>query len=530
MSNVLEELTVPLEFDAQNFGSGIEGAIAKASTLGTFLGNMASNLISGAFDLLGQGIQKLEGFLADTVAEAGASQDAIAQLEQVIKSTGGAAGITSQQAQELASSLQKVTKYSDETILGGENLLLTFTSIGKDVFPKATETILDMSQALGQDLKSSAIQLGKALQDPISGITALRRVGVNFTDAQQEMINKLVEAGDIEKAQTLILDELQKEFGGSAVAAGQTFGGQVEILKNKLSDLKERIGGPIMDVLGALGTRFNTLIDSPQVQSLIDKVIGGLDHLGEKITGWVNSPEFSKFLDGVLDGLSKTTDFIETNLPIWEEKFNNFLKTLGNVSDWFNATFPDAQTNFLGNMKGVTDFINSEGNQSFTGLNDLLTNLKKTLDLIETVLGLVGIKFSFSDTAAGIFTNTILVLLNPLFQIAQTWDDLNKLIAFGNQIWNAAISRVSEFIGYIQTLKSLLERLSLPDWLTPGSPTPLENALRGINSAFTDINNKSLASFSGGINMNNATPASSAAIDYSKLAKVLALELAKVTN
>ena len=123
------------------------------------------------------------------------SEDVMKQTEAVLKSTGGVAGVSAKQVSDLAASLQKVTKFSDETVQSGENLLLTFTSIGSDIFPQATETMLDMSQALGQDVKSSAVQLGKALQDPILGVTALRRVGVNFSEAQQDVIKNLVETG-----------------------------------------------------------------------------------------------------------------------------------------------------------------------------------------------------------------------------------------------------------------------------------------------------------------------------------------------
>lgn len=170
------------------------------------------------------------------------SQNVMAQTNAVIKSTGGVAGVTSKQVSDLASSLQRVTKFSDEQVQSGENLLLTFTKIGKNIFPQATEVMLDMSQALGQDVKNSAIQLGKALQDPILGITALRRVGVNFNDEQKKVIENLVKTGRSAEAQKLILKELQTEFGGSARAAGQTFAGQLTILKNQLDDIKETIG------------------------------------------------------------------------------------------------------------------------------------------------------------------------------------------------------------------------------------------------------------------------------------------------
>jgi hypothetical protein len=303
----LQELIVPLKLENSQFNKGIEGSLTKASAFGSFMGNIASHAVMGGINLLGKGIQAVGGFLADTVAEAASSQDAISQLEAVLKSTGGVAGVTSQQAQDLASSFQKITKFSDEAVLGGENMLLTFTSIGKEVFPRATETMLDMSQALGQDLKSSAIQLGKALNDPIAGVSALRRVGVQFSDEQEEMIKKMVESGDLMKAQTFILDELQKEFGGSAKAAGETFGGQLEILKNKLSDIKENIGNALLPVLTNLADRFNKLIDSPLVQSLIDKAIGKLTELGNWVT---------------------------TNLPLWEQEFDNFAKLVKEKGWW----------------------------------------------------------------------------------------------------------------------------------------------------------------------------------------------------
>jgi phage-related minor tail protein len=151
------------------------------------------------------------------------AQQVQAQLNAVLKSTGGVAGITAIQVNAYAEVMSKVTMFDDEAIVSAQSMLLTFTNIGSSVFPSATSAVLDMSQALGQDLQSSAIMLGKALQNPIMGVTALRRVGVNFTEEQQELIKFLVESGQLEEAQALILKELKTEFGGSAEAAGKTF-------------------------------------------------------------------------------------------------------------------------------------------------------------------------------------------------------------------------------------------------------------------------------------------------------------------
>lgn len=186
------------------------------------------------------------GALGMAVSSAAESEQAMAQLDAVLQSTGGAAGLTRDELTNLADALQKVTTYDDEAIIGAEALMLTFTKVGKEVFPEAIATVLDMSTALGQDLQSSTIQLGKALNDPIKGITALSRVGVSFTETQKDTIKAMVETGDVLGAQKIILAELAVEFGGSATAAADTLNGSIEQLGNSFGNLMEAIGAALL--------------------------------------------------------------------------------------------------------------------------------------------------------------------------------------------------------------------------------------------------------------------------------------------
>jgi hypothetical protein len=165
-----------------------------------------------------------------------------AQTEAVIKSTGQAAHVTAKQVNDLAGAIQEKSGIDDDAVQSGENMLLTFTNIrnevgkGNDIFNQSTSILSDMSVALGTDMKDQAIQLGKALNDPIAGISALSRVGVTFTDSQKEVVKHLVETGHTVDAQKLILHELNKEFGGSAEAAGKTLPGQLAILRGEFSN------------------------------------------------------------------------------------------------------------------------------------------------------------------------------------------------------------------------------------------------------------------------------------------------------
>lgn len=237
--------------------------------------NLTKAVFSGvaAWDVLKKGVDIAKSFIQESIAAAAESEQVFSQLEAVLKSTGGQAGVTAQQAVGLSQSLQQTTTFSDETTLSAENLLLTFTNIGKDIFPLATKTVLDMSVALGQDTKNSAIQLGKALQDPIEGITALRRVGVNFTQAQQDVIAKLVETGHGMEAQKMILAELTKEFGGSAEAAAKTYAGQLEILKNKFNDMQEVLGEKVLPLIVDF---FTFLMDHKDVLIAAAETLGAI--------------------------------------------------------------------------------------------------------------------------------------------------------------------------------------------------------------------------------------------------------------
>jgi phage-related minor tail protein len=230
----------------KNVGNAAERAGQQTSKFGTAMSG-AFKLASGA--LLGAGL--VAGFKALYNA-ADESRKITNLTAQVIKSTGGAANVSAKQVGDLAAAIAKKTGVDDEAIQSGENLLLTFTNVknvvgsGNDIFNRATKVITDMSVALGQDTSSSAIQLGKALNDPIKGVTALQRVGVSFTASQKDQIKTLVESGRTLDAQKLILAELGKEFGGAAEAAATPLGK----LQQRLGDLAEQVGGyliPLVD-------------------------------------------------------------------------------------------------------------------------------------------------------------------------------------------------------------------------------------------------------------------------------------------
>jgi len=274
---------------------GLNGAISK---MGKAVG-IASAAYFGARGLI-------SGF-SSVIRLAGEQEKAEAKLNAVIKSTGGAAGLTATELKKMASNLQAVTTFGDETIIGAQSLLLTFTKIGEEVFPQATETILNMAVAMGTDLKSTTVQLGKALNDPITGISALSRVGVQLTDTQKEQIKSFTELGDIASAQKVILGELETQFGGLARTTADTMSGALDQMKNALGDVAENIGESLSPLVVKLAKGINSLAtstadESAEADSLFNvlKDVNATEEVRERAMQAINE-QYGDYLPNLID-------------------------------------------------------------------------------------------------------------------------------------------------------------------------------------------------------------------------------------
>jgi hypothetical protein len=306
------------------------------------------NKVRGNFQNLGRNFAIAGAALAGSVAligkslrDAAESQKVFAQTEAVLKSTGTTANGTAKDIQNLAASLQKSTAFNDEAILSGANLLLTFKNIqnqageNNDIFDQTVAATLDVARAMGTDASGEAIRLGKALNDPVKGISALTRVGIQFTDQQKEQIKALTASGDLLGAQKIILAELQSQFGGSAAAYAQTFAGQVESLNNELNDLSEEIGMMVM----------------PAVRDMIAAFREAAPELGSKLKAAIASVDWKAFTKTIVD---LTTFLIQNADAIFKVVTALFtLNTLFNASRAAIGLY-NAAAIILGNTFTVT--------------------------------------------------------------------------------------------------------------------------------------------------------------------------------
>jgi hypothetical protein len=320
------ELKDKFSKNVDKFNASVGGMEQRVSTFGRIGNQVSSGLGTAAHNLQNialVGVGVIGAAVAGGIRSLEELENVTAATNAVIKSTGGTAGITAKQVRDLAEQFEGLNATMDDKVIqSAENVLLTFTSIGKDAFPQALEAALNLNQALGggpEGLQGTIIQVGKALQDPIRGITALRRVGVNFTKAQEAQIKALVEANDLYGAQQLILKELATEFGGQFAAAGTTATAKFAKLKDTIEDSQMALATAFLPVLVKVSDKLTTFLSDPATIAGIQEFGGTLADAFDSIVELAGNLPWDSIANAfeIMGTGSKALLEAFTSLPPW---------------------------------------------------------------------------------------------------------------------------------------------------------------------------------------------------------------------
>ncbi|MBI4968171.1 MAG: phage tail length tape measure family protein [Rhodospirillales bacterium] len=260
----INEVTTAARGHLEGFAGNLGGVGFAMLRLGP-IGLAAGAALGGMFMALGKGLHEME-----------TAQQSLLRLEAVLKATGHASGLTGQELNDLADAMEASTMATAEGVMDASSVLATFRSVSGDTFLRAIKAAQDLSAVFGQDLRSSAVQLGKALEDPVEGITALKRVGVTFTASQREMIAAMVEAGDVAGAQVLILETLERQVGGAGAAEAKGLTGATHHLKSAWGNLLEE------------------LAKTPVVGGAVETTLRGLTFFLNDLKDWFKGPDISQ--------------------------------------------------------------------------------------------------------------------------------------------------------------------------------------------------------------------------------------------
>lgn len=243
--------------DAATLITGPLGGVAsRISAIGR-----VSSLSGAAMLSLALAIGAVTIGLSKAISEAEKFERSGLRIEAVLKATGSSSGFTAKEIRGLSEEIARATLANTAGVEAAAAKLLTFRSIQGDVFTEALKLSQDLAELGFGSIESGALQLGKALQDPITGLTALTRVGVDFTATQKDQIKRFVEANQLAKAQGLILGVLNNQVGGVGVKAAQGLTGAYDTLGQEVSELLQNIGnaGPIQVMTAAMNGLGNSI-------------------------------------------------------------------------------------------------------------------------------------------------------------------------------------------------------------------------------------------------------------------------------
>ena len=359
------------------------------------------------------GLTALSGMAVGALRAAEEAEVANNRLDSVARSMGLFGSQTQKvttRLKDFATETMKKIAVDDELILSTQAQLMSFKQLAAtaDVaggsFDRATIAAFDMAAVLGGTGEDNAVRLGKALQDPILGLTALRRAGVLFSEEQEASIRTFVEVGDTLSAQEMILAELETQFGGAAEATA-TDSARMSVAFGEVAESIGKLLIPFLETVTPLIVGFFDYVGKNSgVFAVLAGILGVLAVAILAVNFALNANPIVKIITLVallLAGLVVLADYlVDTFAGSWERFFalvgawwDSFVYNIGvsvnKIGEFFSSIFDGLAAIAKGALNGVIGIIEGYINTVIGGVN-------KLLDLINMVLKagtVIGIDF-----------------------------------------------------------------------------------------------------------------------------------------
>ena len=489
-------VTVRVLGDASHLNRTINNVDDRLKGFGASIARVTAAVTTGA--VLAGGV-----LLKGAVAEAREAAKVTRITANAIRTTGGAANVTAEQVARLSEAISNKTAIDDEQIQTAANMLLTFKKVrneagaGNDVFNRATQAAADLSIQFG-GIDNASKQLGKALADPVKGIGALTRAGIDFTAEQKKQIKEMVKVGDVLGAQKIILAEVEGQVGGAAAAAADP----MQKLGVIVDNLKERLGTALLPVIEKVATWLGNSLPGAMdkgaaIARTLQDAFKGLQPIFETVGDVVR-----RVSDAVAEWWTNNSVKITQVLERLKEAFNAVFGAIAAVVATVVAVITDIWARF-GNT--LLEKLQSAFNAIMTIIGGVFQFLTGVFDLIKAVLtGKWGEAWEAIKSIVGGVWETIKgvvslgwVALSSAFEAGKAaisaawsllWNSLKTVVA---DIWRGIAGVISSAIGGI--LKTM-DRLLGPLDEVIGKVAKIGSVGGGIGRAF-----KALPGFAGGV-------------------------------
>lgn len=286
------------------------------SGIASRIGNVSSIINTGTVGLalFTVGISTFVGVLTTAIAAATKFESVIANVNGLLQATGKVSTTSSKQVLEIAKRFSEITATPLQETLEGIQSALTIEGIDSSNLEDFMMIAKATSRVFGENLVSSTLSWGKAIQSPRAGLEALAERGlVSFNTEQKNMLQLMTQTGDRAKVAAIFLEQGRKKLGelgregGTLTKAFADLGGAWEEFKiriiegnssgNKFSEVLSNLTGKLREwtqdggLADEIGRAFNKTIDySIKAVELLKKNMGTLTvafkiYLSSKVVG-----------------------------------------------------------------------------------------------------------------------------------------------------------------------------------------------------------------------------------------------------
>jgi hypothetical protein len=389
----------------------------------------------------------------------------------------GAAKVTTRLV-DLANATARATGIDQNAIKATQAKLLTFAELGQSAdeagsqFDRATMAALDLASAGFGTAEGNAVQLGKALNDPIKGLASLSKSGVTFTDDQKAMIEAMVEGGNVMGAQEMVLKAIETQVGGTSVA---TANGS-DRMKIAFSQLMEFVGLKLLPVF----ERF--------VGFVVDKVVPVIQRMAEVAIPFL-SEQFQKLRERLEPIIEQIGAFLA---PIIEKVVDFVRKNTGTVKAFFAVLAGAAVLAMIAALVGAIVSLFSPVVLIIGGIALLVAAFKHAYDTSETFRDVIAAAFDTVKVLIGIAMDAI----RPIIQgLADTFEGVVRLVkGLVNGDFKEVVGGLKDiFLGMISTV--IAQFLAMPRMMLGA----LRTGLSKIGTSLANFGRDLVSKIVGGI-------------------------------
>ena len=210
--------------------------------------------------------------------------------------------------------------------------------------------------------------------------------------------------------------------------------------------------------------------------------------------------------DNVIPIIEEVVTWLETNIPLAIENARKAWEEI--LKPALEMVWEFIQEDVFPLIEALVDFFNAAFTLAITALAGLWENVLQPA--LEDVWEFI------SDSLQPIFedlekfwSETLQPAIEDIAEAIGTtlktaWEDFTKVVEWAQihildpmkKVFDGIATAIGDVVEFIKDLTEKIKNIELPDWLTPGSPTPFELGLRGIGDAMRTLSRAELPKLS----------------------------------